>query len=107
MALRTLGTTANNILGGFQVGVDEDASTVNTALIQAIKSDIPMVNAALLTGQPRNLVNGAYTQKGTLIVPGRGVLICKYGDFIGLDAVTGWPILLSADCAANGNWVHS
>lgn len=107
MALRTLGTTANNILGGFQVGVDEDASAANTALIQAIKSEIPMVNGALQTGIPRNLINGAYTQKGTLIIPGRGVLICKYGDFIGLDAVTGWPILLSADCAANGNWAHS
>jgi hypothetical protein len=107
MALRTLGTTSTTILGGFQVGVDEDASAANTALIQAIKSDLPMVNAVLQSGLPRNLINGAYTQKGTLIVPGRGVLIAKYGDFIGLDAVTGWPILLSADCAANGNWVHT
>jgi hypothetical protein len=106
MALRTLGTNANNSLGGFLVGVDDFVPS-SVALISLIKSDIPMINAALQSGQPRNVLNENYTQTGTLIIPGRGVLICKYGDFIGLDPNTGWPILLSADCAANGLFTHT
>jgi hypothetical protein len=107
MALRTLGTNATTSLGGFLVGTD-DFVPATVALINQIKTEIPMVNQALLTGIPRNLINGGYTQQGVLVLPGnRGVITCKVGDFIGLDPVTGWPIVLSADCAQNGAFTHT
>lgn len=105
MALRTLGTNANNSLGGFLVGTD-DLTPATVALINQIKVNLAFLNGALV-GTQRNLVNGGYTQQGTLTIPGRGILVCQPGDFVGLDPNTGWPILLSADCAANGLWTHT
>ena len=105
MALRTVGTNANNSFGGFLVGTD-DLVPATVALINVLKTDMPFVNGALVA-QPRNLVGGGYTQQGTLTIPGRGILILRNGDFIGLDPTTGWPILLSADCAANGAITHT
>jgi hypothetical protein len=111
---RTVGTNANNSLNGFLVGTD-DLVPANVANLLTgspgpgigIRTEIPMVNQVLQTGIPRNLINGAYTQQGTLLIPGRGVLVLRPGDFIGVDLNTGWPILLSADCAANGTWTHT
>ena len=111
MALRTLGTTANNSLTAMQAGVDDINNPVNLALLlNGILNDIPMVNMALQSGQPRNRqVGQPYVQGswGTLYVPNRGRLWVKPGDYVAFDATTGWPILISADCAANGAIVHS
>lgn len=104
MALRTVGTNANNSLGGFLIGTDD--LTAATVALLTIKTPLAFVNGALV-GNVRNLVNGGYTQQGTLTIPGRGILVCQPGDFIGLDPNTGWPILLSADTAANGTWTHT
>lgn len=109
MALRTLGTNANNSLTAMLVGTDDIGNQVNLALLlNGILTDMPFNNGALVT-QPRNKVNQAYVQgsRGTLYVPRRGQLVCLPGDVVAFDPVTGWPILISADCAANGAVTHT
>lgn len=53
------------------------------------------------------VVPGAFRRDGLLWVPNRGYLVVLPGDFVGVDATTGWPILLSANAAANGPWTHT
>lgn len=49
----------------------------------------------------------AFTQRGILWVPSRGFLVMLPGDVVGVDAATGWPILVSKKAAAAAGWVHS
>jgi hypothetical protein len=111
MALRTLGTNANNSFTAMLAGTDDINNPTNLAiLLNGILNDIPMVNQALQSGQPRNrLIGQPYIQGswGTLYVPNRGYLTVKPGDFVAFDPTTGWPILISADCAANGAVTHT
>jgi hypothetical protein len=98
MALRTLGTAANNTLSAFVVNTNDtipaDVATFNVA----IKDD-------QINGNP--IFNGpAYQLSGMLWVPNRGWLKALPGDFIAFDPATGWPILLSARAAAGASWVH-
>ena len=62
-----------------------------------------------MTGQGTNRprVNQAYVKQGLLIIPNRGHLQLKPGDFIAFDSTTGWPIVISGDAAANGPYTHS
>ena len=116
MALRTLGTNANNSLAGFVVGFNDtiaaDLATLNTQL----RFDPPGYNAVVVpattglasglgTNRPR--INQAYVKNGVLIVPNRGQLVLKNGDFVCWDTTTGWPIVVSGDAAANGPYTHS
>ena len=113
---RTIGTTASTSLVGFLVGTD-DITIANIArLNEDIRGDPPGYGAwpavgstGLVTGigtnQPR--VNQAYVKQGLLIIPNRGHLQLKPGDFIGVDATTGWPIVVSGYTAANGPWSHT
>ncbi len=98
MALRTLGTAANNTLSGFVVGTNDLIPADVATLMQSIFDD---QNAVLTTIFP-----GAYAQQGLLFVPNRGFLRALPGDFIGFDPATKWPILLSARAAAGASWVH-
>lgn len=98
MALRTLGTAANNTLSGFVVGTNDLIPADVATLMASIKND--QVN-----GLP--LWNGAYSQTGLLVLPAnRGVIRALPGDFIGVDPATGFPILISAAAAAGASWVH-
>lgn len=109
MALRTLGTNASTSLTAMLVGTDDINNPTNLALLQlGILTPMPFVNGALVT-QPRNKINQPYIQGsyGTLYVPDRGYLKCLPGDYVAFDATTGWPILVSADCAANGAYSHT
>jgi hypothetical protein len=117
MALRTIGTNANNTLKGFVVGFNDtitaDLATLNTDL----RADAPGFNAMVVpattglaaglgTNRPR--INQAYVKKGLLIIPNRGTLKLKDGDVVAWDATTGWPIVISGDAASVGSiWVHS
>lgn len=97
MALLTGGTSANNSLGALLFS--GDMSEVNIALFQlAIKND-------LINGNP--VYPGAFAQNGLLYVPNRGTLQVLPGDYVMVDATTGWPILLSARAIASGPWAHS
>ncbi len=116
MALRTLGSNANNSLSAFLVGTD-DLTAADLALLNiGIKADPPGYGAwpavgttGLVTGQGTNRpqVNQAYVKQGRLIIPNRGQLQLKPGDFIAFDSTTGWPIVISGDAAANGPYTHT
>ena len=102
MANKILGTTAqtslnpaNAFLAGY--GATQLANTDFATLALAIKDD-QNVNHPIWPG--------AYTQDGQLFIPNRGVLRVLPGDWVGVSS-RGWPILVSKDDIANGNWVHT
>lgn len=99
MAVRTLGTIANNSLSSIRFGQDVTDADFAT-IINGIKDDN-------VNGFP--IYPGALSRQGLLYVPNRGVLQCQPGDYIGIDTVTGWPILISADAINAGatKWAHS
>lgn len=119
MTLKTIGTNAATSLSGFIVGANDviaaDVATLNTQLRSdppAFRSGSPFPSVGttgLITGQGsvRSRLNQAYVQTGILIIPGRGTLRLRSGDFIGWDTTTGWPIVVSGDAAANGPWTHT
>jgi hypothetical protein len=123
MALRTLGTNLTTSLSGFVVGVDEfpagpgAVGDVNVALLnngiradQVSKGQFGVTSSAPFTtdvGTVRFRVNQAYSRMGYIIVPNRGKLVLRVGDFVCFDATTGWPIIISADAAANGPYTHT
>jgi hypothetical protein len=96
MATGTIGTTANNSLvsklfGGALLPADV-ASIAN-----AVKDDQNNLHP---------IYPGAWSQSGTLYIPNRGVLKVLPGDYVAVDATTGWPILISARAVASGPWTH-
>ena len=123
MALRTLGTNANNSLSGFVVGFNDTITADIATLNLSIRGDPPgygawnnvantglivnTANAVNTIGAVRPRINQAYVKNGYLIIPNRGSLQLKNGDFVCVDATTGWPIVVSGDCAANGAYTHS
>ena len=116
MALRTLGTNATTSLTAFVVGLNDTIPADIGSLLVGIKYDPPgfrfeanVASSGLVTGQGtvRPNVNQAYIHNGMLVIPNRGMLRCREGDFVCFDATTGWPILLSGDAAANGPYTHT
>lgn len=101
MAVKTLGTNANNsitkalkFLPGYGSGMaPADIATLNNAILNDLN-------------RLANVVGGSFSAGGQLFVPNRGVLTILPGDWVGVDS-RGWPILLSADTIANGPWTHS
>lgn len=98
MALKTLGTAANNTLAGFVVGTNDLTPADVATMMNSVLDD--QINT-------HPIFNGAYSQQGLLFVPNRGFLRALPGDFIGVDPATGWPILLSARAAAGASYVHN
>ncbi len=124
MTLRTLGTNAQTTLKGFVVGFNDliaaDVATLNTDIladspgygawnnVAATGLVVTTANATNTIGAAQPRVNQAYVRNGVLIIPNRGRLVLKNGDFVGWDATTGWPIVVSGQAAATGAiWVHS
>jgi hypothetical protein len=123
MALKTLGTNANNSLSGFIVGTNDVIAADVATLITQLRGDPPGwnawnnvqtsglvqqgANATNTIGTNRPRINQAYCRNGTLVIPNRGWLTLKNGDFVCWDATTGWPIVVSGDAAANGPYTHS
>lgn len=116
MALRTIGTNANNSLSGFVVGFNDTIAADVAALNVALRGDPPgyaawqeVAATGLVTGAGTNRprINQAYVKQGLLIIPNRGHLQLKPGDFVCFDSTVGWPIVISGDAAANGPYTHS
>jgi len=116
VALRTLGTNATTSLSAFVVGFNDTIAADLATLNLGIKRDPPGWNQFTVpastglvagTGTVRPTINQAYIKKGTLVIPNRGTIILKDGDFVCFDATTGWPIVISGDAAANGPYTHS
>jgi hypothetical protein len=105
MALRTLGTSSTIIL----TAIVWNGMATPTA-------DVAAINALILNDKnPRHPVaqiggSGAFVKEGLLYVPNRGndPLVLYPGDVVAVDSVRGgpgWPILVSANDIATGNWV--
>ncbi len=123
MALRTLGTNAATSLSAFVVGFNDTITADVATLNIGILGDPPGSGAwnnvqstglvqqgaasANTIGTVRPRVNQAYVRNGILIIPNRGQLVLKNGDFVCFDTTTGWPIVVSGDAAANGPYTHS
>lgn len=112
MAIKTLGTNANNSLSAFIVGTNDviaaDLATLNTQL----RGDppgyaAPSGQAVQNIGTNRPRLAQAYVKQGMLYIPNRGKIQLKAGDYICWDVTTGWPIVVSADAAANGPYTHT
>jgi hypothetical protein len=99
---KTIGTAATSTLwttGAFSYGGPTQA---DMAIIQAgiLDDSVPSANPLI--------ASGAYIPgQGQLLIPNRGILQVLKGDWIALDPVTGWPMLISARAAASASFVHT
>ena len=102
MALKTLGSNANNSLSAF---VQNNATLFTAADMATMRANIKNDQ---INGQPiwPNGFDDGFNNYGRLYIPNRGVLIVFPGDYVGYDS-TGWPILVSAKAIASGPWTHS
>ena len=117
MSLRTLGTNATTSLSAFVVGFNDVIAADLATLNVGIKGDPPgwrgpeaeVATTGLITGQGtiRPQLGQSYVKNGILIIPNRGMLQLRNGDFVCFDSTTGWPIVISGDAAANGPYTHS
>lgn len=115
MTLRTCGTTSTTSLaamvcGAHVVGASSlgNQTAVNVALINGrIKDDLINGNPLLCNAFQGLSAGPAPGGGGSLLyIPNRGWLQVFLGDYVGVDS-QGWPILISANSMANGNWAHS
>lgn len=100
MALLTLGTNATTSLSALKFLPGQ--GTMNPQDVGTLSNMIRGQNAV----QART--NAYFSSDGLLRIPGgRGVLQVLPGDYVGVDATTGWPVLISAYAIANGPYTHS
>jgi hypothetical protein len=96
MALVTLGTAATTTLTALEY---KGAATTD--------DDVRALSALILNDRAgESTPTFALTQTG-LSIPRRGLIRLMPGDYIGVDAATGWPIIVSAAAAAGAGYVHS
>lgn len=110
MALKTIGTAANNSLKAFVVGTNDVIAADVATLLTDLRADGAQAPTGATTGQnttPLMRINEPYVRQGKLFIPNRGVLQLRAGDYIGWDATTGWPIVVSGAAAASVIYVHS
>lgn len=100
MATVTMGSPANNTFTALPFSAyagataAADIATIANAILDDLKNTNPVFP-------------GAFSQKGLLYVPNRGVLKVLPGDYVAVDTV-GWPILVSARSAATAaSWTHT
>lgn len=100
MAVKTLGTNANNSIA--------KALAYLPGMGSIPAADVANLDIAILDDQnpAHPIAHGFSMSSGRLFVPNRGILNILPGDWVGVDS-RGWPILLSADTIANGLWTHS
>jgi|HubBroStandDraft_1064217.scaffolds.fasta_scaffold97413_2 hypothetical protein len=99
MATGTLGTTASTGL-----------TSLNPWNAMTSAADLATI-AELIKKQGGSLAiePGAFSNSGRLFLPGgRGVVIMKPGDYIGVDSY-GWPIIVSSQSIAyaSSSWSHN
>jgi hypothetical protein len=102
LALLTLGTNANNSLAAllFKPGYGSGVSAADVAAFNAdVKNDVNVAHPPVS--------HSLKMDGGLLHIPNRGVLRLRPGDYVAVDATTGWPILLSARAIAAGPYTHS
>jgi hypothetical protein len=99
MALRTLGTNATNSLNAIMFNHDPAVLS---------NSDLAAFNALIKSDRKEdNLLGTALSRDGVLNVPGRLWLRVYNGDYVAIDAATGWPFVISAAAIAGGPYTHT
>ena len=98
MATGTLGTTAQTSLTSLRI-----SSNMAAADVAAIKAIIFRDNNPANNTNPE-VARGVFNVDGlTLELPGgRGRVLLKTGDVLAVDPTTGWPIVVSQNCATTG-----
>jgi hypothetical protein len=112
MATRTLGSNATTSLTAIDVldsHSDADFASIANLILDDMNSAGQIPAPTPPTGANARIFPGAFSRYShRLIVPNRGVLIIRPGDYVAVDAL-GWPILI-ANWAINGggtSWTHS
>lgn len=110
MATGTGGTNATNSLVSLQF-----TGAMAPADIATIANDIWDDRVNIYPNNPTATLNtipasgkplpGAFAQTGLLYIPNRGILRCQPGDYIMVDTVSGWPILVSRTAIGIGGSV--
>src|SRR5712672_2374708 len=98
MATHTL-TTSSALTAVTWTGDGAQLSAADLAAVAVlIKDDLNVAHP---------LIPGSFVKEGRLFIPNRqGVLIILPGDVIAVDS-RGFPILVSKDSIANGNWTYA
>lgn len=100
MAIRTFGTNATTSLSAllFTPGYGSGLAPADVATAAgAIKDDVNVTHPT---------VPFAFSPEGRILIPNRGTLILRPGDFVVWDS-TGWPLVFSANAVANGPYTHT
>ena len=103
MATKTLGTSATTslvavpFLPGWNSGIAAaDVATINNY----IKSQLNVANP--------QAGGGYFDSNGILYFPDQqGMVKINPGDYVAVDATSGWPIVISTNAIATGPWTHS
>lgn len=103
MATLTLGTNAATslvalkFLPGWNSGMAAaDVATFNNDILSQLNVAHPKAGGAY------------FSPEGVLYLPDQmGMIKLNPGDYVGVDATSGWPIVVSANAIANGPWTHS
>lgn len=102
MALLTGGTSSTTVLSALKVAGNMGAAGTNLR-------DLGTLNNLIKTqGTYQRIEPASILPSGLLVLPGkRGVITCEAGDYIMVDPVSGWPIVVSATAITGGSFVHS
>lgn len=99
MATKTLGTAATTTLTALQFQPGWSGAQADFATLSALLKDQTAAN---------NVFPAALSQAGQLYLPQtRGIIQLLPGDYVAVDPVTGWPIVLNAAAAAGASFVHT
>jgi hypothetical protein len=116
MAIGTAGTTGTTTLAisspfiGGMAGTGTDVGNISSAIWddrQNVYPNLPLGTINTIATPAKLMPSGQFTSSGLLYIPNRGVLQCLPGDYVMVDTVVGWPILVSRASIAGGSWVHS
>lgn len=98
MALLTGGSSTTTVLDALAFNPGDPAPHDVGSLANLIMDD---------QNPKATIMPTAFSYTGLLFVPNRGVLRCLKGDYVMVDPVTGWPILVSGAAVTGGSFVHS
>lgn len=103
MALLNAGTATTTTLKALLVAGNNSTPGTNIQNVAAFNAYAKNQDAAA-----KSLQTTIYMTNGLLYLPGnRGVIQCLPGDYVMIDPVSGWPIMVSANAVAGGSFVHS
>jgi len=115
MATATGGTAAATSLTALQFAgalAPADIGSINNAIWDDWVNTYPNNPTAALNTIPafaKVVPSGQFAQTGLLFIPNRGVLRCQPGDWVMVDPVSGWPVLVSRTAMGVGGsvWSHT